>query len=794
MTGGEISPYLFRRLDFEKHPSGLARLENFLPLPYGGIRKRPGTEYLDTLPAEARLEAFVYDEANRYVVAFTTTNVYVYSPDGTLKSTIAAAFSDPFILQFAHINDVLFIVDPQNPPRQLNRLGDTNWTLEDVDFEFPPLLDQNLDEAVTITVDTDPASPAWTNSTAYAVDDTVTNSNGVYYKCHTAHTSATATEPGIGDDWSDVWALLVLAPGEAVELTASSALFEAGHVGGVWRIEQDRQEDDFESTVTLTNNPKYSNPIPISGRLQFLTTGTWGGYLVIQRSKDGKTWEDWRRWFGSKDRNVDEEFEWQEFYFARIFWDFQETVVTPNGRATIYAIDDELDGFVEITAVNSTTSADGVAKNLLFPGTTYKWTPAAFDGVNGYPQAITLHERRLCFAGTAGNPISLWLSKTDDLLDFETGTEATDSIFVTLATTAQDPIRWMASQRRLMLGTSTSEWVAGSETTDAALSPENFNARQYTHFGSAALPAFRHHDGVFFVQRQGRRFREIGYDITRETYDAADLTRLAEHITKSGIKELDFQAGREPFVWCVLADGTLLSFFYIRAEQISAWSKHTTTGGSFRSVAVIRNDTDDDDVFVTIERGGAFFLEKLSSDQQTAQENGDASLVRFLDCATVDTTGGDGKLVGLDRFDGMEITVMADGIPQTLTVTAGEVDTGRPNVPAIAGIDVTSTLTTLPIDVATQNGTTLARHKRLSRIRADFYNSRGGEFSYDGDSEDVDFDRTSDLGDATPDLVTGWIETTMKASNRHDLQFSFSHSRPWPVTIRAMQLEIEATE
>ena len=36
-NAGELSPYLYAREDIDKYQSGCQELENFVPLPYGGV-------------------------------------------------------------------------------------------------------------------------------------------------------------------------------------------------------------------------------------------------------------------------------------------------------------------------------------------------------------------------------------------------------------------------------------------------------------------------------------------------------------------------------------------------------------------------------------------------------------------------------------------------------------------------------------------------------------------------------------------------------------------------------------
>ncbi len=45
-NSGEMSPKIDARVDTEKYASGCKRLENFIPLKYGCVERRPGTIFV----------------------------------------------------------------------------------------------------------------------------------------------------------------------------------------------------------------------------------------------------------------------------------------------------------------------------------------------------------------------------------------------------------------------------------------------------------------------------------------------------------------------------------------------------------------------------------------------------------------------------------------------------------------------------------------------------------------------------------------------------------------------------
>jgi hypothetical protein len=814
-NAGELSPYLNYRTDFAKHASGVSIMENFLPMPFGGFRKRPGTLYLATLSGACRIQTFYVSggtaytpaaavsssgqiadesEGTSYILAFSTTQIKIYQTDGTLKQTLSLATADPFRLQMAQVNNVMFIVGPDIVPQSLTfTLSTVTFALDETPFSYPPLLDENSTETLTIATSFTNVliGSTWVTFTSYSVG-TIVKVDGVgSFECITAHTSGAGTKPNTGGSWQTYWKSAEdnsSTIGQSVTLTASSALFNASHVGATFKISKKRPADLFETSIdaTAANNGKWSTAIPVQGAWAFNTLGTWDGTFTLQTSTDhGVSWTDLRQYAGEKNRNIADEGTQDVRVWMRVKWSGSNGTSSPKG--ILSSSEPYISGLVKITAVSSSTVATATTVSPVESCTTEFWTEGAFSAYQGYPAAIGIHERRLVYGGTTLKPCSIWASKTDDLLNFTTGTDADSSIFVTLAGTRMDPIRWIASQRRLFIGTGGGEWVFGSETTDSPLSPSNLLAREYTRFGSTTLPALVHHDSIFFVERQGRRLREMAYQLQSESYDAADLSRLAEHITTGGITQLAWQQNREPYLWAIRADGTLLSFNYARDEQIAAWSRHTTYNGLFKSLAVIRNQANDDSIFFVVKRGASYILEKFATRQQAYQE-GEGVLLSYhgVDCGSVGTFSTlalpaihRGTTVTITRglIAGTATCNGSTGLLTTTTAAASPYDVCH------AGYPITATLTTLPLDVTADTGSTHFRRKRANEIVLSAYSSNGGTVTYNGDSQPLVYNTAKIAA-----WGTGILETTLPAGFVDDLTFTLTHAEPYPFLVRAIIL------
>jgi hypothetical protein len=810
-NGGELSPYLRHRIDLAKHSSGAETFSNFLPLPFGGFRKRPGTIHLSELAAETRLEPFYPSLTSRYILAFTTTDLKVFhSVTGELVEEIAAPFSDPFALHFAQVNDVLFITDPGNVPRRISFDGE-HWTLEEIPYKYPPLLDENTDEEWTLDIDDGaplpPTFSSWVAGGLYWPGYRVTHV-GVNYVC-LLYQILFSKEPGTPDGAAFWRAEVVDDSVEAsgtVTLTSSKDLFTEDHVDAFFEISHERAIERYETMIPAINlmDGESSSWLIVEKGWSFNTFGTWAGTFVIERSKNrGVDWEPIREYSGNGERNIAVTGEEENRVLLRIVWNKGTTFGVDNKqRGVLSATESMLRGIVKVTSYINSKKVEATVIRPVLRGKSHYWREGAFSNHQGFPRSLAIHDRRIIFGGTKRKPMSIWMSKTDDLLNFRTGTAADDAIFISLASQRQDPIRWIASQRRLMVGTAGGEWVFGGESSDAAvagLSVTSLLVRENTRWGSAPAQALVVGDAVYFLERHGRRLREFIYELERDNYSGADLSRLAEHITESGIAQTSWQQNRESFLWAVRRDGVLLAFAYNREEKIAAWTRHTTRGGKFTSVAVLRNASGDDDVFFVVKRGDDYHLEKLASGQHRIQEVGAIEECHYLDggrvCGTEEDEEGNHYVEVPAHLDGQTIDVLADGISYRNVA----VEDGRIILPSSAtivhtGLPIDSEHRVLPVDIQGEEGSTLSRRKRCHEVAFSLVRSRGGSIFANGVELGVTYTNTSDPTDSPPSLFTGWKVETLGPGFENDIQFSFSHSDPYPFSVRTAVLRWKVTE
>lgn len=118
--------------------------------------------------------------------------------------------------------------------------------------------------------------------------------------------------------------------------------------------------------------------------------------------------------------------------------------------------------WMEITAVNTTTSVTATVKGPAFTDTTAStnWRLGAWSETSGWPHSVTFHQERLWFGGTDEQPQTVWSSASGDFSAFTPSALAdgtvldSHAITATAASNSVNAIRWMISTSKgLLIGT-----------------------------------------------------------------------------------------------------------------------------------------------------------------------------------------------------------------------------------------------------------------------------------------------------------------------------------------------------
>ena len=312
---------------------------------------------------------------------------------------------------------------------------------------------------------------------------------------------------------------------------------------------------------------------------------------------------------------------------------------------------------------------------------------------------------------------------------------------------------------------------------DIPITPAKVAVRRETQFGSSKVPPKNIDGSVIFIDRTGKSVREFLFDYNEDAYTSGTVSLLASHLLNSPV-DMDVSRGTANddanYVYFINSDGTAAVFNSLRAQEVSGWTKWTTAG-DIESVAVVV-----DDVYFVVKRtiNGSVvrFIETLDPNTYT-------------DANKTVTLGSPGTAVsGLTHLNGQESRIRADGeVRADLTPSSGAITLAETGTVVEVGLNYTTTIKTMPLNMDFDDGPTLTRKKRIVKVIPNVYQSSG--ISVNGDRL---IDRNFGLSlNSPPTAFTGLKE--MYLLGWTDLaQVTITQTDPTPMTILGLAIEVEA--
>ncbi len=606
-SSGELSPRFHGRTDLEEYNSGCRKLENMIPLIEGPAMRRAGTRFVREVKDSTDRCGFLrfqFNTEQAYILEIGDQYMRFYTDHGVVLNgtnplelatpwTAADLFDSQgnFQLRAVQSGDILYIthIGGTYAPRKLVRTGALVWSINVFEPDGGPFEDIDPDETTTV----------------YASASTGT-----------------------------------------ISITASTAIFNADHVGALFLIEQ-KNVDDTEAweaaksvsagAIRRVENRNYEAE-------NSATTGT-----IVPSHSRGSSFDG--------DGGV------------------QWTFLDPGY------------GWARITAVNSAgTVATATVLSRIPIGAvgsgeaTTRWAFGKWSDDNGWPTHVTFFRERLTFAKSTTREIEMSVAGDfENFADKDEGGElvADAAISIAIASDQVDPIQWVApTDTVLLVGTSGGEFAVHEITTSEPLGPGNVKADHNSNYGARAVRPIRVGDSVLFVQRSGRKLRDLLFTIEKEKFGSANLNVLSEHLLRKSkaITNVAYQQEPHSIVWALRNDGVLIAATLNANQRRFGWHRHPI-GGSFgtgdavvEAIEVIPNpDADADELWLIVKRtiDGATVRYVEYMEQEW---DGDEDIIEafYLDCGLT--------------FDGRKNA--------TLTPGTGATTAGTTNVTFTAGSSV----------------------------------------------------------------------------------------------------------
>lgn len=791
-TGGELSEDVGSRTDLDKYAMGLLQAENAVIRPYGAVRKRQGFKYCKYSFVgdwgKIRLYPFHFTTDLAYLLIFYKEHIAVYRKGKKVASISSAPYTADEIasLKFVQSIDVLYICSGTHPVMKLERYGDTDWRLEEIDWTHPAFDDVNKDDTLKIY----PSYTTGSNVKLTATGDVFTADRvgdfiqldqyitGTNVDLNATTTGSTTTMPvnapaegtakltltagsasqvtlqvqkmvtsyyGYGSgrtyaDWTSSVSLSNPSVGASASGTYSGALsvriYAQGATSGT-RVALSLTSTDGTDTREYSfaiDSSTTSSAINVGDTWKILTHGTWAGTVKIQMSQDaGATWVDLRTYTGNEDYNPTESGSVDEKCLLRV----KATITSGTCKINLSSYPYTWTGMAKVTAVtDAKTATVTVLEDFGDTSATADWYWGAWSKTNGYPRCVTFFQDRLVFGGCKKHPQRLWMSRTGDYENFsvdkESGTVTDDSaIAADLLSLEAYEIKHMVPGNDLLIFTEGNAWsISGAET----VKPTSITPRVQESYGVSDVPPIHIGARTIYVQRRGSTVRDTGYSYQTDSYLGSDLTLLAKHLVQ-GHTIVDATYAQEPdsILYFVRDDGVLLCMTYVSEQNVYAWS-HFVTDGQFESVAAV-NEGGKDAVYAIVRRDTTwsdgtpkvqYILEVLDDDHSDSELQQDYVM---LDCATTQTSGtATNEVSGLDVLDGREAAALGDGYYfDHLKVKNGRVTLPVAVKSVTVGLPYKMVLEQPNFDVGlTQDGTLQGRTKSVSQATLRLRNSFGG--------------------------------------------------------------------
>lgn len=746
---GEISPDLYGRDDVAKVNAGCIVLDNWLLTIQGAAYYRGGMMYAAQTKnnSKALLIRFAYNNTDVYIVEFGNRYARFYRNGEQILDnsyqplelvspyTLADLWDDDGMpaITYVQSGDVVYLFQTQKkyPIQRLERNANGTFSLNEVEYDedggFEDL-NQNQDDRV------------------YASAQTGTN----------------------------------------VVITSTKAIFEAGHIGGLFYIEP----INFSGIYNWAEGKSVTSGQRIISNYKTYTADASGttGYATPKHTEGS-----------ASDGAVNWTYEDCGYGIGKI------KSVAADGKS---AVVDVLMPF-PYAAVGNTRA-------------TWKWKFGSWCEKYGYPTCGCFHRERLVVA----RDNRVWFSWSDDFenfaeKDFGAITYQTGFGFDVSSGVTVGAIKWMESAKDLVCGTDVNIVSLAESNTSDLFYVSNCRSYPQTSDACRRVQPVRIGQRIVFVDITGISANVLSYEANNYQYDSDTIQTYAKHICVEGI--VDMVRIKEPFdvIYCLKKNGDLSCCLYNPQQEGLAWYRLKTDG------EVVSIAADSANLALCVKRkrkvGGVEvdnygveflqnpfqgFFSKTIADFNTDKEYRqycidslleaqkeacylDASHIYSSNTAftTIDT--------GLDHLAGRTVSIISEGgiEPEQevkLVNSKWTITLQKESKIAIIGLPYKGVIVPTPMEGDGERSAR-GRIKRVNQIGFRVYNSMGGQCGDTMDSlKDVLSRSGGDVLDNPIPLYSGDIEASLFNGDYSEAErIVFVQNYPLPFTLQAIVFDFE---
>ena len=847
-TTGVISPQVQARVDLAKYEGACKKIKNAIVMPQGGVTKRFGTKFI-ARTNDGILIPFVYSNSQSYVLLFENLSVKIFS-----KGEYVTFVNSPYpledlpLLKFVQSADIMYLTHPNHPPRMLCRYGHASWAFKEV--QFTPGIQPPTNIYVNETGFSDPSGTYLGTEIEYKVS--AVDSNGEESLPSEAVIAETLSTWPQGARVNINWDPVAGAVRYEIYKNQHGWFEWAGVTENTW-FQDDNIEPDSSLSPKEYRDPFHAPDTPavtVSGattyqvRVSALNSGGAESaasngttiirgstvnvtpvqnaeqYLVYYRLNDTDKWKyTVASTTGDKDRievsnnssetsvaavyefvsdSSAEAIGYYHWKLSRVYsGEHSESAYTtvrqPQSTDTLYWIRWDGPGNVDkIRAMSETirsfTAGGGIYAVLPVDHPSYG-TP--LDIADCYPGAVGIYQQRLMFGGTHVRPQTVWLSETGSFNSMSVSQPIRDdsAITVTVDTKQMNEVRHFVSLGDAFVLTNATEFRMQGK--DGAITPGTISFRPQSYWGSSHVPPIVVGNTILMIEPSGRVVRDVHYNIQEDGYTGDDRSILAENLLMSPIRDWAYQQRPTSTVYAVREDGGLISFTFMREQEIWAWAEHNSHNAKYRSVCCVPEDGKDR-VYFLVERKITSSLSRYFLEEQVIREFGEESQNScFVDCAYEYNFSEEQSSVSVGLLGGLPVAGVADGSAFYVQNTVGGmIELPQPAKHIIVGLPYEMEVITVDPDIKGQDGTRFGSRKTLGQVTFELLETATLHAGADAAHMEVlKIPTTKQWGEPVV-LYSGKFRSPIPGFARNEASVRFTSNDPFPATVLAVRTEV----
>lgn len=819
-VSGELSPLLKGRIDINQYYQAVEKAENVVIVPQGGLRRRPGTEFIGECVKGISKMSPTYTMPNggtttvlndgddttttSTTTGISTTNPYVVAKMDLLSAqaikfvdvrriSLSTGTSTEFKVQYSS-DDVTYTdaatisllgTNPQDFRLTVSQTA-RYWRLARIGAT-------DLGAATVTLAGLSLYQESAIISTPRLVDFSVEDDRHYLVEFTRDNIRIYRTPNTFAVDIKPTYSALPSADIENIRVAQiENVMLVFGDFEPMRLVNLGTDEDWVLDNIPFTNIPQFDydddlSPTPTS-EVQVMTLG--GGSLAIgdRFQVDIESIQSKNITFAG-DSTADE----RSSTVFNIQKNLQEMPVFASTGVSVART-----GALQYTITISGASAkafelfsgyftEGDASNTVSFTQTTQGLPRKEDvwsSTRGYPISACFYEGRLVLGGTKSKPQSLFMSKSSDFFNFDIDDGDDDeAIFATISSRNLTDIVDVYPGRNLQIFTSGAEFAV----TSRPVTPSNINVQPQTSHGANRVEVQDVDGSTLFIDRHGKSLLGFVYSFNEDAYVTDDRSVLASHLINQPV-DMALLAGTASddanWLFIVNSDGNATILNTLRSQDINGYTQWKTDG-DIKSVCVV-----DDELYISVERTinlvTRLYIERWDFDY-------------MLDCSIKNTrTGSD--VTGLEHLNGEEVSVLVDTENYVLdrrtvssnkiVLDANEEYSGDYEV----GILFTPTIKPMPLNTNLGSGANQMRLKKIVRMNVRVYESSG--ITIDGIAVPIrSFGEAGATSPLSPEPITptsGIIEDVYDINGwGREVVPTISTPDPTPMHIQMIEYEVE---